>query len=1032
MDKSPSGIRWQYVVLVILAIAGMSLVARHRLRIETDITQGLPRKDPVLIDARYIITHYPVFDRVFIDIGLVSDTEDDGALLSAAEAMEQGLRDSNLFTSVGTDEMSRAMPVLLSTIVSNLSLLFSREDLETAVEPLTGEDSIRTIMEQNMAALGGFEGFGQADLISRDPLGLRNIVLARLEGLMPVRVDVVFRHNHIFSRDRRHILLMAEPAHSATDSSMARKIHSLISDLTQRVEHGTGEDSRRISVTPMGSYRSALDNETIARSDTMRAVLLATIGIALLLVLSFPRWYIGLLALVPAIAGTTVALFVLSLFRESLSILAIGFGGAIISINVDYGIAYLLFLDRTYATDGRHASRESWWVGLGASFTTVGSFLALTFSGFPILEDIGLFTALGTLCSFIFVHSIFPIIFRRMPPARREGIMLMDRFSTRVVRSSGWGMFAATAVFGVVMAFLARPEIRADVEGMNTVSADTRQAEEAIKKTWGSIADNTYLLIEGRSLDAIRDKADRLEGFVKRSVESGILQSGHSLSSFLPGKALAKKNSSAWREFWTPERTRSVKNAIQRHSAKLGFSNDAFNPFYSVLLQARSPDIPLPQELYGLFGITRNRDTNEWMMMSTVSQGPRYDAGALYKDLTDSRIGTMLDARWFTQRLSNVLFAMFVKMGILCGVGLLIVIVPFLLDIRLIALALAPIVFALVSACATLRLLHHPLDIPGLLLIVVVFGMGIDYPIYFIGSRQRYFDEAEPGMTRFHTAVFMNAGSTIIGLAMLALAGHALLRSAGLSMVLGLVYALVGTVTLLPPVLRVLYSPSPPMTAAPVAPAAAGSKEHKRLVLSRYNYMETYVRMFARFKMRLDPMFPGLAEFVAPQGKILDIGCGYGVPAAWLMTLYPRIQITGIDPDPVRARVAKRVLGPRARVIQGRAPALPPLQETYDTALLLDIIHYLDDDELFSTLRTVHGLLNPGSSIVIRVTVPTSKALPWERRLELLKSKFTGAQCHFRPCQEIEIALSKTGFSLTSSNATAPGREETWFLARRP
>jgi len=560
MTKSSSGIRWQYVILVILAVVGMSFVANRRLRIETDITQGLPRKDPVLIDARYIVTHYPVFDRVFIDIGLVSDTEDDGALLSAAETLEQGLRKSNLFTSVGTDEMSRAMPVLFSTIVSNLPLLFSKEDLEKEVEPLTREDAVRTIMEQNMAALGGFEGFGQADLISRDPLGFRNIVLARLKGLMPIRGDIVFRHNHIFSKDQRHILLMAEPAHSATDSSMARKIQSLIINLA------AGQDPKRIAITPMGSYRAAIDNENIARQDTLRALLLSTIGIALLLILSFPRWYIGLLALVPAIAGTTVALFILSFLRDSLSVLAIGFGGAIISINVDYGIAYLLFLDRTHATDGRYASRESWWVGLGASLTTVGSFWALTLSGFPILEDIGAFTALGTLCSFIFVHTIFPAIFHRMPPARKEGIMPMDRFSTRVVRSIGWKIFAATLVFGAIMAILARPEIKADIQGMNTLSDDTQQAEEAIEKTWGSIADNTYLLVEVGSIREIRQKADELEGFVRRSVESGMLQTGHSLSSFFPGKTLAEKNSMAWKKFWTLERIRSIKKV---HDGKL-------------------------------------------------------------------------------------------------------------------------------------------------------------------------------------------------------------------------------------------------------------------------------------------------------------------------------------------------------------------------------------------------------------------------------------------------------------------------------
>ena len=71
--------------------------------------------------------------------------------------------------------------------------------------------------------------------------------------------------------------------------------------------------------------------------------------------------------------------------------MALGFGGAIISITVDHGIAYLLFLDRSTTSYGKAASTEVRAIGLMATLTSVGAFSALYLTGFPVLQQLGLF-----------------------------------------------------------------------------------------------------------------------------------------------------------------------------------------------------------------------------------------------------------------------------------------------------------------------------------------------------------------------------------------------------------------------------------------------------------------------------------------------------------------------------------------------------------------------------------------------------------------------------------------------------------------
>ncbi len=1028
MNANTAIIRWKVVVLVILIFAGIYVAGERNLHVETDITKGLPKQDHVIADARYIITHYPVFDRVFIDIGLTKGDSDTGILVKAAAYMQRGLQISGLFKEVGLGSSANALPLLLSRVVSNLPSLFSREELERKVLPLLSDGSVSSRLQHDMNTLQGLEGLGQAGLIAHDPLGLRNLVLARMGALMPVH-DATISDGFIMSKDRRHILIIAEPAQQATDNVFARKINTLINSLIAAMDQQVAGSAGQITVTPIGSYRAAIDNEKVAKRDTMRVVLLSTLGIALLLLISFPRWYIGLMALIPAVAGTAAALLVMSLLRHSMSLLAIGFGGAIISMNVDYGIAYLMFLDQAVATSGTYASRQSFWVGLGASFTTVGSFLALSFSGFPILAEIGWFTAIGTLLSFAFVHTIFPLVFHRMSPARREGIMPMAKMTSRLASSSGWSALIVTVVFGLVMAFFARPGVRADIQAMNNESASTHKAENTVMQTWGNILSGaTYVLMQGHSANALQDRADDLHTFIREQKSVGMVHAGFSLSSLFPGEALAQKHEAAWKAFWTTDRIKALRETISRAASLTGFSRNAFDPFFTILGAPKPPDTIIPPELYQLLGVSRSRDNNEWMMISAIQPGPAYNPKVFYTDLSAEGIGKMLDADWFTKRLSDLLFNMFVRMGILCGVGLVVVLIFYFMDMVLVALALVPVAFALVCAFATYHLLHIPLDIPSLLLVVIVFGMGSDYPIYFIGAYQRYFDEHDPSMRPLRAAVFLNAGSTITGLGVLAFAGHTMLRSAGLSMVLGLCYALIGTVAILPPLLRLIYTPRVGRIGQGVT---AGSREHRTGTLSAYRYMETYVRMFARFKIKLDPMFERLAGFVRPHDRVMDIGCGYGVPGAWLIHLYPGVSLFGIEPNADRVRVAQRAWGHRGTAVQGRAPDVPVSEGSYDTVLMLDMIHYIPDTELMHTLAAVASCLRPGGLLVIRATVPSSKYVPWERWLEQVKLRARGQRYYFRSQDKVTEIVTTAGFEPVYTGESAKGREETWFVFQK-
>ena len=182
--------------------------------------------------------------------------------------------------------------------------------------------------------------------------------------------------------------------------------------------------------------------------------------------------------------------------------------------------------------------------------------------------------------------------------------------------------------------------------------------------------------------------------------------------------------------------------------------------------------------------------------------------------------------------------------------------------------------------------------------------------------------------------------------------------------------------------------------------------------------------------MRLDPMFPRLADFVPQQGTVIDLGCGYGVPAAWLLALRPSLRFHSFEPDQERARTAALVLGDAAVVTAAPAQELSGAPQAADAAMMLDMAHYLSDAELDALLQKLHGKLRPSGRLIIRVTIPGPGPGPIFRRWETRNMARHGLIPHFRTREEWAGLLDAAGFDLELCEPTATGREEHWFIAR--
>jgi predicted exporter/ubiquinone/menaquinone biosynthesis C-methylase UbiE len=1010
-------LNYPLLVIVLAIAAGLFAFGWQRIEIDTDIVSSLPQSDPVIGAAMHIFLNHPFQDQVTIDVA--ANSEDPDRLIACGMAVEKALRQSKLFKRVGMEDMGQELPKLMQTVVDNLPVLFTAQELDDRIEPMLSLQNISKRMKALRRELFQIEGIGKAAFLAKDPLGFKDIVLAKLLFLVPSTKARIYK-GYLISEDGRHLLLTAVPKLSSTDGAFARRLSAFMTTLDQKIKQHFAP-KLDVHLTPIGAYRAALDNEMIVRADVRKMVLISSLGIALLLLAAFPRPVLGLLSLLPAIVGTLTAFFVFALLKPSISILVLGFGGAIISITVDHGIAYLLFLDRPCQTFGKVAAREVWAVGLPAALTTIGAFGALMLSDFPIFGQLGLFTALGICFSFLFVHTIFPKIFLTMPASKRRRLPL-PKVADWLFSFGNKGLICAAAFF-ILMLFFVNPGFNRNLAAMNTVSQATSEAEATLAAVWGDIFSKVFLMTEADNLTALQTKNDRLLAKMESDDNKALLKQAFVPSMLFPGKKRRAGDLAAWKAFWTPSKIAKLQQRLQADAKEAGFRADAFKPFFALLTHPldRLSSSNVPLQFQGLMGISKNKKDQKWRQFASLTLPSGYPQKRFYDRY--AKLAQIFVPDLFSKQLGRLMFATFSKLFVIIAPAVVLLLFLFFLDLKLTFIAVMPVIFAMVSTLGTLSILGRPLDIPGLMLTVIIFGIGIDYSLFMVRSYQRYGRADHPSFNLIRSAVVIAAASTLIGFGVLALAEHALLKSAGVTSSLGIAYSMLGAFLILPPLLKKQFE-TPPKS---LNDAATISKR----VLWRYERLEPYARMFARFKIKLDPMFtqfPKMVEFETPPQHLLDIGTGYGLPACWMIESYPNAKIYGIEPDIDRVRLAVRALGPNGTVVCGRAPDLPPAPDHVDGAFMLDMTHYLSDDQLTLTFKRLHSKLSGEALLVIRAVMteqPTS-IYGW---VDFSLNKIRGIKTYFRSQEKIKNLLTQTGFRLQKTAVSGRNKDLMWFCA---
>jgi SAM-dependent methyltransferase len=212
---------------------------------------------------------------------------------------------------------------------------------------------------------------------------------------------------------------------------------------------------------------------------------------------------------------------------------------------------------------------------------------------------------------------------------------------------------------------------------------------------------------------------------------------------------------------------------------------------------------------------------------------------------------------------------------------------------------------------------------------------------------------------------------------------------------------------------RVLRALSRGASGAPTfeAPEVYGRQAIGRIARSLPLVERAYANV--RFSI-LRPKLLSVMDLLLPdEGRILDIGCGFGLFAAYFGQTQPARRIVGVDPDARRIAMARRVcesIGIEGNTFLAGDARDAPLEGFFAGAYVLDVMHHIPEHDQLPLLERLRDLLAPRGVLLIKdITTEPTFGLEFTRILDRVMVGWNEPLC-YRHHREWGEMLSSLGF----------------------
>ena len=650
-------------------------------------------------------------------------------------------------------------------------------------------------------------------LLPRDPTAE---MLHVLDGLASAGPSTHTAAGVLATADGQRALLMAMLHAPGTDTDAQQAVLTRVNDAFAPLA-----TQGQLKLVMTGAPYFAVASRDIIKSEVERLSTIGTVLVVTLLLAVYRSPRTLLVGLLPVASGILAAVAAVALGFGTVHAITIGFGTTLIGESIDFSIYYLV----------QSRDSEAWhtrfWptIRLGVA-TSLCGFGALTFSSFPGLAQLGLYSVAGLVTAALVTRYLLPAIPTKPPPMDR--LVRIGSWAARgvlVLRRLRWPLAALALAALVVAALSPTPMWSRGLDGLNPVPRSLQDMDAQFRAELG--ADNLRWLVAvpGATPEAALARAETLLAKLQPLQDSGALTRLDAPSRFLPSAATQRARLAAIPD--TPTLQANLTQAL----GVVPFQAQALAPFITEAEAARQAQPITQADLAGTsfaLGLSALLLKTEQQHMALLALNAAEGAQMAH---TEAQVKAMLagepgamfiDMDAATRDMFGGYLA---QAGKLAAVGVLGVISLLALSLRrvpAVVRVLLPLAGALLIIVAAHGLAGKSLTLLHLVGLMLVVAVGSNYALYFeqaidVQSAQTAPDSPEQeGQLAALASLLLANISTMVGFGVLAFSQVPVLQAIG---------ATVGPGALLALLLSAAWSKrQPPTGQTPAASAQQASQ----------------------------------------------------------------------------------------------------------------------------------------------------------------------------------------------------------------
>lgn len=779
------------VIISVFVLCSLSIFFATRIHFTEDISRILPA-DASYDEINHIFEESKFLERIVVHI-YSDSTSNEESLQNTCDSFVSFLQQDkfkNTYHHIEYQVSDDAMYEVYQIILNNLPLFLDENDY-SIIEKRIEAQAIKKQMESNYKLLTSPSGFAVKTAITDDPLHFAPIVFEKLKRF---QIDDKFQlsNGYIMSADKNHLLLFIHPNEKSTNTGTNEK---LINNIESAIQKANSNNNNSIHIEYFGGSAVSVANAKQIKKDILFTTILAIILLYVFISYYFRNFGIFFLLFLPIVIGTTISLGLIYFISGTISSISLGVGSVLLGIAINLSLH--IFTHFKQHRDIEEVIQDITTPSIVTALTTSCAFFCLLFLDSDAMKDLGLFAGISILITTICSLVITPHILHWQKNISQQQTWI-DTIASYPYHNNKWIILAILLVFSISIYFMNNVKFEDDMNQMSYVPEHLKKAENNLDALTNYKLKNIFLISNGQSLNEALDKSNVAIPMIDSLMHKGIIAKYTNVSTILNSEAEQKKRIQKWNQFWNQHRS-STNQSVQFEASKLGFTYEAFQPFYSMLSKTYQPlsknDERILRSSFVNDYIIESKSSNTVVTLLKVKQENK---AAVYNAFKGDSRYILVDRQYLADTFVSILKNNF---NLLLYLSFGIVFIIILLSFGRIELTLLCVLPMMVSWCITLGVMaifNIKFTIFNIIISTFIFGMGDDFSVFLVNGLQQKYSIGKDNVRSYKTSILLATITTLIGIGVLILSKHPAMRSIAAISIIGILSVVTVSYTIQP------------------------------------------------------------------------------------------------------------------------------------------------------------------------------------------------------------------------------------------